>query len=418
MKKFIRNVLIIVCSLSFIVLVLDCTCENNASGAENGVFQIPEEFLSQNVKWKKCEFDEAKNRWRKAECADITVPLYWDSPADGTMTIHVKRLKALVKATKQMWWLDGGPASAGTANLPPFMQSVAQLDWRIDLYTLDHRGTGYSNRLSCPDQEADDSEEGILVMPSEGDACIEHLEANYNLDAFTATQAAKDVGFLVELLKEEGKKIFVFGGSYGTYWGHRYAQIFPDQADGVIFDSLVPSVIQIDQLEILGNDVVKDFFEICKEDDFCRSKMGEDPWGKANEIFEKFKDGHCPEVVEIGLTPEYLQWLSFIVQNLNNWSLRILLPAFYYRIDRCSEEDVKAFKYMWDIFLESFSPLTARQYSDALFYHIGLSELIGESPMSEEFDRQIDLCLFRFPICSRYRILVVPLKDCHESQFA
>ena len=389
MNRSICNVLVIVCSLSLTMLVFDYTSENTAFGAENGVFQIPEKFLSQTLEWEKCELFEGQKRLRKAECADITVPLYWDNPEDGTMTIHVKRLKALLKATKQLWLLEGGPGGAGTAGTPPaLMQKIAQLDWRTDLYTLDHRGTGYSERLSCPEQESDDSEEGIYLTANEGDACIEYLEANYNLDIFTVTQAAKDLGFLVELLKEEEKEILVFGGSYGTYWGHRYAQIFPDQADGIILDSVLPSVVEGDQIEILGNDVVKDVFDICKEDAFCRSKMGDDPWGKANEIFEKFKDGHCPELVEIGFTPEYLQIRT--LRSLYFPDLRILLPAYYYRIERCSEKDVRAFKHLVDVFIPSFPPPTARSYSDVLFYHIGLSELMSDDPMSAEEMKEID----------------------------
>jgi pimeloyl-ACP methyl ester carboxylesterase len=262
------------------------------------------------------------------------------------------------------------------------MHTIAQLDWRIDLYALDHRGTGYSNRLGCPDQETDDSEEGIWLSESEGDACIEYLQANYNnLDALTVTQAAKDVGFLVELLKEEDKEIFVYGRSYGTYWGHRYAQIFADQADGVILDSVVPSLgFEGNQIDIIGNDVAKEFFDICKEDEFCRGKMGEDPWGKANEIFEKFKDGHCPGVVENGLTPELLQ--VYAARALDYWNYRIVLPALYYRIDRCNEEDVNAFKHLLDVFITLLPSPTTRSLSDALRHHIGLSELIGDNPMS------------------------------------
>ncbi len=385
MKKFIFNALVIFFSISLFVLVSDGTYENNVFGAE---IEFPEEFLSQTVQWEKCELFENQKRLRKAECADITVPLYWENPKGENITIHVKRLKSLLKATKQVWLLDGGPGYAGTSDLPRFMKSIARLDWRIDLYTLDHRGTGYSTRLSCPEQETDESEKGSWITPSEGDACIEHLEANYNLDAFTVTQAAKDVGFLVELLKEGNKKKFVYGVSYGTYLGHRYAQIFPDQADGVILDSVVPSDVQGDQGDINGNDVVKDFFDICKEDDFCKSKMGEDPWGKATDTFEKFKDdGHCPQVVEDGITPEILQ---SIATDINSPAYRIVVPAVYYRLDRCSEEDVNALKHMWDIYYNHFTPPPAGSYSDALFFHIGLSELIGNNPMSADKAKELD----------------------------
>jgi len=417
MRKFNWNALVILCSLSLTMFFVDYTCENNALGAENEVFQIPEELLLQKVVWEKCELIETKKRLRKAECTDITVPLYWDNPEGGTMTIRVKRLKSLLKATKQLWCLEGGPGPAGTFTLPEtLMKPLAQRDWRTDFYALDHRGSGHSDRLSCPEQEADDSEKGIELSASEGGACIEYLEANYNLGAFTVTQAAKDVGFLVELLKEEDKEIFVYGRSYGTYWGHRYAKIFPDQAVGIILDSVVPSVFQGDQWDINGNDVVKDFFDICKEDEFCRNKMGDDPWGKATEIFDNFKDGHCADVVENGLTPELLQDLA--LNALDFLDFRIILPVLYYRINRCSEEDVRAFKHFLDNFLSSFPPLTADTWSDPLRYHIALSELFS-NPMSAEECKEIDTTLLATEhlACNALQLLEKPWPTYETDQY-
>jgi len=389
MKKFICSV-VIVFSLSLIVLVLDCTCENNAFSAE---IEFPEELLSQTVEWETCELNEEQKGWRKAECADITVPLFWDNPEGETMTIRVKRLKSLFKATKQLWLLESGPGNAGTHTLH-YMRIISQRDWRTDLYALDHRGTGYSNRLGCPDQEAD-SEKGYPISESEWPTCIDYMKDNYNLDALTVTQAAKDVGFIVELLREVNKEIFVYCLSYGTYWGHRYAQIFPDQADGVILDSVAPSVgLTFDQYDMRANNTVKDFFDICKEDDFCRSKMGGDPWGKANDTFDKFKeDGHCPEVAEHGLTLEILQLAGF--NALRFWDLRIVLPALYYRLDRCNEKDVNALKYLLDGFLSQIfeaSQITSTHHweSWALRYHIGLSEMISDNPMSADRAKEID----------------------------
>ena len=85
--------------------------------------------------WEKCELFQNQKRLRKAECADITVPLFWDSPERGSMTIHVKRLKALLKAERQLWLLEGGPGDAGTFTFPEFMEPFARLDRETDLYT-------------------------------------------------------------------------------------------------------------------------------------------------------------------------------------------------------------------------------------------------------------------------------------------
>ena len=75
MKRFIFNLVLIVCSLSLTILILNYTCDNNAFSAEIETSQFPEEFLSQTVEWEQCELFEAQKTWRKAECADIIVPL-------------------------------------------------------------------------------------------------------------------------------------------------------------------------------------------------------------------------------------------------------------------------------------------------------------------------------------------------------
>jgi len=190
------------------------------------------------------------------------------------------------------------------------------------------------------------------------------------------------------------------GSSYGTYWAHRYAQIFPDQAAGVILDSIDPPLNNgVDQFDIIGNDVVKDFFDKCKEDAFCGSKFAGDPWGEANTTFESFKNGHCEKVSEGGLTPELLQTIAFGA--LDYWHLRVVLPAFYYRLNRCSKEDVSAINNALNIFLPIITGQSAgaqsnsvpRRLSPSLMFHIGLSEEISEDPISVGDMAKIDKTL-------------------------
>jgi pimeloyl-ACP methyl ester carboxylesterase len=77
--------------------------------------------------------------------------------------------------------------------------------------------------------------------------------------------------------------------------------------------------------------------------------------------------------------------------------LRVVLPAIYYRLDRCSTEDVSAFKHFLDnvvpLLYPEEVPFAARQGSWALFYHLGLSELMSDNPMSYEEMKEIDKTL-------------------------
>ena len=403
MKKFLMRALnkylFYTCLIVLIALALNF-CSWNEGFAEtildSGVFSA--KFLSQQIAWKACELYETPYRWgMKAECTDVTVPLYWDNPEGDTITIHVKRLRSnlrwLLEAKRQLWLLQGGPGAAGTSTFADMMQMIVEADPETEVYTLDHRGTGFSSRMGCPWQEAGDSEEGSIISDNEWDACINYLENEWlPLDAFTVTQAAMDVGFLVELMKEEEQNRFIYGISYGTYWGHRYAQLFPDQADGIILDSIAPSDRTfIDEYDMLANKVVKQIFEMCKEDEFCRSKMGDAPWEKANEVFDKFKNGHCEAVSENGLPPENLQIFAFALGT--SWMGRVVIPAIYYRLDRCNESDVNVFKHIGDKFFspqENATATSPRQFSNALSNHITLSELVSGNPMSLEDLKELD----------------------------
>ncbi len=44
---------------------------------------------------------------------------------------------------------------------PPSMEWLQELYPELDVYTLDHRGTGYSGFLECPDQQSVSSPGGL-----------------------------------------------------------------------------------------------------------------------------------------------------------------------------------------------------------------------------------------------------------------
>jgi len=173
----------------------------------------------------------------------------------------------------------------------------------------------------------------------------------------------------------------------------------------------VPSVgSDYDQSDINANNVVKDFFDLCKEDEFCSSKFVGDPWEEANNTFGKFKNGHCSELSEGLLTPELLQIVADAA--LDYFDLRVALPVLYYRIDRCSEKDVKAINHLMDYFYpmivppgDEDVPTLSRQFSDALRFHIASSELVSDNPVSTLEMKEMDKTLLATSHFIAYRFL-------------
>ncbi|MCC7542830.1 MAG: hypothetical protein IT379_41830 [Deltaproteobacteria bacterium] len=52
-------------------------------------------------------------------------------------------------------------------------------------------------------------------------------DAGPELRATTPTGAARDLGALIDATRGAADRVFVHGGSYGTYWAQRYLQLFP-----------------------------------------------------------------------------------------------------------------------------------------------------------------------------------------------
>lgn len=341
---------------------------------------LPQEFLEQDVEWMPCvlhDFDGSGD----AECADITVPFRWDDPEAGTFTVHVKRL-VHEGSDRQLFMLQGGPGSPGTATLTVAMEQVFDAEPGMDVYAIDHRGTGKSHEMTCPVQEAASSPGGAEIVGEEWEACALYLETDWGpLDAFTVSAAATDVALLVALVREAGKAPMIYGVSYGTFWAHRYAVLFPDQPAAVVLDSLIPpGGYQYDIKDQEEDDVTHAIFDLCAGDDLCTSKMGDDPWGFANEVFQDFSSGAaCDKLLTKGIYPSTIQGL---INSLGLWFWygRAMIPAIFYRIDRCTSQDAVAVYNAVIALYADHDGIFFKTMSPALRRHLMLSELVYAPP--------------------------------------
>jgi pimeloyl-ACP methyl ester carboxylesterase len=103
----------------------------------------------------------------------------------------------------------------------------------------DHRGTGNSSKL-CPVEEAADSPDGMGLAGEEWGSCIgAFYQDPARAQAFTITNAARDLALLISRYREAGE-VQVYGVSYGTQLVLRMMQVAPPALDGVILDGLAP----------------------------------------------------------------------------------------------------------------------------------------------------------------------------------
>ncbi len=341
---------------------------------------LPQEFLEQVVEWTPCVLHDWDDSGA-AECAEITVPFHWDDLESDTFTVHVKRL-VHQGSERQLFMLQGGPGSPGTSTLSYAMERIFDADPGMDVYTIDHRGTGQSHEMSCPAEESPTSLGGEQIQGEEWEACALYLDTEWGpLDAFTVSAAARDAALLIALAGEAGKAPLVYGLSYGTFWAQRYAVLFPDQAEAVVLDSLIPpGGYQVDTKDQEENEVTHAIFDLCAADALCASKLGDDPWGLANDLFQAYRAGQaCEGLLNKSIYPATLQ--NFIHSlGLSLWYGRAMIPAIFYRLERCTDQDVVAIYNAMVAFYGADESYWRQEMSDTLGRHLFLSELVYEPP--------------------------------------
>ncbi|MBK8938249.1 MAG: alpha/beta fold hydrolase [Polyangiaceae bacterium] len=324
------------------------------------------------IEWAPCADDDPAGPG--VECAAIEVPANWNDPTGSSITFFVRRILR-EDSHGQLWALAGGPGQAGwgwAASEGGFNVLAPGLD----LYMPDHRGTGDSSFVRCVSTE---SIGGI-------ENCIEAMEEGWgeNIPYFSITQAARDVGEVIAHTRSPEDEVFVLGVSYGTTWGHRYLQLFPEQATGVVLDSPCPngtcdfSMAQQRATE----DMVKSIFDACAEDTVCGEKLGSDPWASFGAVLDQLEAGHCPE---LGMSRAGFGG-TFAFSLLTDTRVQGYLPAAVYRVARCEPADVEAVARL-------FSVPYAQEGSDwaiGLRTHIIVSEIFPEdSPSIDELRVEI-----------------------------
>ena len=293
--------------------------------------------------WKKCE--DTTRIDESAECRSFNVPLDYRNPREGTISISAFRYVNSENAKAQIWFLEGGPGGSGRL----LSRTMLQLDKyypTFDYYSLDHRGVGLSTRFGCEDDNN---------IGDDWDAyrsCYEALEDEWgeNIKMFSTTNAARDIHEVLKRSKEEGKKVFIWGTSYGTYWLLRYLQLYPNVVDGVILDSIcTPGHCYLDNYDKWNDMVGTQFLQLCEEDAVCHEKMATvaaTPVEAFDAVFSKVDDGTLPEGCNDYFTKDSLRHTLGVM--LNNWSIRMLAPALVYRLNRCNAEDQEAIEFYLD----------------------------------------------------------------------
>ena len=274
---------------------------------------------------------------KSAQCQNDQVPLDYNHPQGRLINISTFRYSGSSHNSRgQIWFLEGGPGGSGRL-LSRAMLQLAKYYPDFDYYSLDHRGVGGSSRFGCPgDNDFGDDWDKYQ-------SCYNELEQTWGDDIlqFSTTNAARDLHHVIALNRKPGQKVFIWATSYGTYWLLRYLQLYPQEVDGVIIDSIcTPGECYLDRYDGWNDMVGKQFLDLCRADATCHEKMStlaDDPEKAAELVLDKLDQGLLPTACQAMFTRKELR--KDLAQMVINWSTRILAPPLLYRLNRCNAED-------------------------------------------------------------------------------
>jgi pimeloyl-ACP methyl ester carboxylesterase len=354
-------------SILFAILGLGCSPDALDSAEPEG----PPLWEGWTATWEPCSLVEGEDDGL-AECSATAMPLFWEDDDGRTIEVWAKRLPAQGAVERQLWLLDGGPGASGLHDFPARMLYVQERDPGLEIYTIDHRGTGYTERLGC-DAEHPMSSSGESISSSEYPGCIEQIqeELGDRLEAYTSTHSSYDLAAYIEATRVEGVPVFAWGGSYGSYWAQRYLAVAPDQADGVIIEGIAPVDTTLILSEPYTDLAAQDLFGRCAEDELCSGYLGDDPWGTLGAALERMdSDGHCTSSgLSRSLTSALMAYLMYSRSGM------AVIPAAAYRLDRCEAADEDALVNLYYALFGSGGSWDIAAYSILLQHHVMFSEM-------------------------------------------
>ncbi len=198
-------------------------------------------YYAQQLGWQPCDSG--------FECTAFKVPLDYDHPGDGEISLTAARSRSDGTAERigSLLLNPGGPGGSAIEYLEASASGYdAGVRGAYDLVGLDPRGVGRSSPVGCLSGERMDAYTAVDITPDDqaetdalvaadrefADGCRQHSGAL--LGHVSTVEAARDMDVLRALLGDE--RLYYVGKSYGTFLGATYAGLFPTRVGRVVLD--------------------------------------------------------------------------------------------------------------------------------------------------------------------------------------
>ncbi|KAL3658685.1 hypothetical protein V7S43_016321 [Phytophthora oleae] len=291
--------------------------------------------------------DEGSSAGAVAECAVYSAPLCYpgicEAPAntDSKVDVFVKRMVPTAgnpKTASNVWLLMGGPGFASTGMESLMTGLHSKLKGAVNVYTMDHRGTGRSTRFDCVAAQF----QPVLKIYRK------------NTETCSVTTAATDLATFIAK-HTDGAKTLVYGASYGTMFAVRLMQLAPPDVAGYILEGIsytpgapADKFYYSSNWDVHFGKVADAFMDLCESDRECkarfRPKSLSDTLQGLIEQLDNKPNSTCAELVyrtgNPSDSPPSFALRSVLGDALMDPDLRTLIPPVVYRLQRCSPEDV------------------------------------------------------------------------------
>lgn len=291
-------------------------------------------------------------------------------------------------------------------DLQTYMQTYLSSD--VNVYTMDHRGTGRSTLLDCVAAQATTtgSPEGSSVSVDEVPDCAAALEAQYGSDlaSFSVTSAATDIATFISTFTP-GATTIVYGVSYGTALVERLIHLETPEVVGYVLDGIATSsgseLSKFENFSTWDEDfgqVADGFLTQCAADATCNGKFDSESLPATLvslvDAFDKDPNSTCAALVRDvgGVDPPSYGLRMTLGSLFMDASTRTLIPVMAYRLTRCRDEDVPVLTHL----LKALNADAAYTSEDSAFESTLLYDLIVFSEMWESPEPSEETMLARF----------------------
>jgi pimeloyl-ACP methyl ester carboxylesterase len=239
-----------------------------------------------------------------ADCAELDVPVDYDDPDGGSLTLSISRVPASGERIGALFVNPGGPGGTATDFAADIAYSLSgEVTEAFDIVGVDPRGLGASD-IDCGGDMAElfgvdysidspeDTDELLTVSQDYVDGC--EAGAGDLLPHLGTEDVARDIDAVRAAMGDE--QLNYLGFSYGTAIGQQLAQLFPDRVRAMILDGVLdlgPTGIETAVGQAAGFEVaLQAWADDCNADPSC--PVAPDAIGAVEQLQDQVEQAAIP----------------------------------------------------------------------------------------------------------------------------